>query len=166
MGARRRPVAFGQVAPLAAGPGEEEHRVDHLPARDAGWRATSSGRIKKICDTVPLFVGHLSSWHVDAPGSDTTHADSMILSSAIRPRIEHGGSGGRLELDRLGSTSQAQHSPSEADPQDEHRRHRGRDQEVAAYEVNECVGAGDGPANGTGNEQERARHPGPLASVE
>jgi hypothetical protein len=87
-------------------------------------------------------------------------------SSATRPRIEHGGSGCRLELDRLGSTSQGQHSPSEADPQDEHRRHRGRDQQVAAYEVNECVGAGDGPANGTGNEQERARHPGPLASIE
>jgi hypothetical protein len=165
MGARRRPVAFGQVAPLAAGPGEEEHRVDHLPARDAGWRATSSGRIKKICDTVPLFVGHLSSWHSMRPGA-IRRTPIQESSSATRPRIEHGGSGGRLELDRLGSTSQAQHSPSEADPQDEHRRHRGRDQQVAAYEVNECVGAGDGPANGTGNEQERARHPGPLASVE
>lgn len=52
-----RRIALGQVAPLAAGPGEEEHRVDHLPAVDPGRRTPAASWVEQVGDKAPLLVG-------------------------------------------------------------------------------------------------------------
>jgi hypothetical protein len=57
MGPDRRPgpVALGQVAPLTAGPGEEQDRLHHLAARDLGRRAAAAGRVEQVGDQLPLL---------------------------------------------------------------------------------------------------------------
>ena len=63
-----RRIAFGEIAPLAAGAGQEEHRVDHLPPRDAGRRTPPTGRVEQIRDAAPLLVRQLDG---------EAHADSL-----------------------------------------------------------------------------------------
>jgi hypothetical protein len=48
------PKSLGKVAPLTAGPTEEQHRIDHLSARDYR-RATSVG-LEEVPHQVPLVV--------------------------------------------------------------------------------------------------------------
>src|SRR5437660_11896243 len=50
-------VALGQVAPLAAGPADEQYRVDHLAARDDRRRPASTGRIEEVGHQLPLLAG-------------------------------------------------------------------------------------------------------------
>jgi hypothetical protein len=36
---------------------DEQHRVDHLAARDDGWRAPATGRVEQVSHELPLPVG-------------------------------------------------------------------------------------------------------------
>src|ERR1039457_5764115 len=75
-------VALWQVAPLAAGPGDEQHRVDHLAPSDHGRCPTTSGRIEQFGDQLPLLVGQ---------GDRETHGCSItvgrVSSSGTIPPI-------------------------------------------------------------------------------
>jgi hypothetical protein len=48
-----------QIAPLAAGPSQEQDRLDHPPAFVDGWLAMPSSRIEEVLDHRPLLVGQL-----------------------------------------------------------------------------------------------------------
>jgi hypothetical protein len=50
-------VVLGQVAPLDPGPPDEQHRVDHLTARDLGRRPAATGRVEQVGNQLPLLIG-------------------------------------------------------------------------------------------------------------
>jgi len=66
---RPGPVALGQVAPLTAGPGQEQDRLDHLVPGDLGRCTASTERVEQVGDQLPLLIGqHDRETHADQPG--------------------------------------------------------------------------------------------------
>lgn len=92
-----------------AGPGEEEHRLDHLAARDLPRRSPPSGRVEEISDERPLRVrqlvdrGHRRKratrlrqvlWHESATSNGNIRTQGLSPTRAIAPR-GHRGTGWR-----------------------------------------------------------------------
>ncbi|MDA8380918.1 MAG: hypothetical protein M0020_08865 [Actinomycetota bacterium] len=60
----------------AAGAGDEEHRVDHLTARDLGRRTPATGRVEEVAHRRPRQVGE---------GDREAHAGSFAAARVTSP---------------------------------------------------------------------------------
>src|SRR5207245_2729518 len=76
-------VALGQVAPLAAGPADEQYRVDHLAARDDRRRPASTERIEEVGHQLPLLVAQ-GDREAHGPRMAVPRVSSCGTNAAIR----------------------------------------------------------------------------------
>ena len=95
-------VAVRQVAPLAAGPSEEEDRIDHLAPIEARWRTPAALWIEEIPNKRPVLISQLDQRahgpeRAPRPRQVLWHEGSSLIgnfhSQALRVDPVHGVSG-------------------------------------------------------------------------